>query len=129
VTRTETSGMPAPFARSTLPGRIVFGDGVIANVPAELDALGAARAMLIVANADGVLAQHGARVLGKRLQLTWGEVRQHVPRELATRATAAAVAVGIDVLVTIGGGSTIGLGKAIAVDTGLPLLTGGHPRG
>jgi maleylacetate reductase len=123
VTRTETSWMPAPFARTTLPGRIVFGNGALANVPAELDALGAQRAMLIVADYDGVLAEQGSRVLGTRLRLAWGEVRQHVPRELAVRASAAAVADGIDVLVTIGGGSTIGLGKAIAVDTGLPLLT------
>jgi maleylacetate reductase len=123
VTPAATDWMPAPFARSTLPGRIVFGAGATAEVANEVDALGATRAMLIVADYDGVLGQHGERVLGTRLQLAWGEVSQHVPRELAALATAAAVADRIDVLVTIGGGSTIGLGKAIAVDTGLPLLT------
>jgi maleylacetate reductase len=55
------------------------------------------------------------------VQLHWNEIRQHVPRELADRAGAAAAAAGADVLVTIGGGSTTGLGKAVAVATGLPL--------
>ena len=45
-----------------------------------------------------------------------------MPRELARRATSAARAAGAEVLVAIGGGSTTGLGKAIAVETGLPLV-------
>lgn len=114
--------MPAPFARTGLPGRVVFGDGALAQLAGELDERDLRRAMLIVADRDGQLADRGAAVLGDRVRLRWDEVRQHVPRELADRASAEARATGADVLVTIGGGSTTGLGKAVAVATGLPLV-------
>jgi maleylacetate reductase len=113
--------MPAPFARTSLPGRVVFGDGALAHLAGELDQRGLRRAMLMVTDRDGQLADRGAAVLGDRVRLRWDEVRQHVPRELADRASAGARAAGADVLVTIGGGSTTGLGKAVAVATGLPL--------
>ena len=113
--------MPAAFARTTLPGRIVFGDGAVGQLADELDQQDLRRAMLIVAEYDSSLAAHGRQALGERLKLRWAEVRQHVPRELAARATTAATAAGVDVVVAIGGGSTTGLGKAIAVATGLPL--------
>jgi maleylacetate reductase len=113
--------MPAAFARTSLPGRIVFGDGAVGQLADELDQRDLRRAMLIAAEYDSSLAAHGRQALGERLQLHWAEVRPHVPRELAARATTAATAAGADVVVAIGGGSTTGLGKAIAVATGLPL--------
>jgi maleylacetate reductase len=114
--------MPAPFARTSLPGRVVFGDGALGQLAAELDQRGLRRAMLMVAGRDGQLADRGTAALGDRVQLPWDEIRQHVPRELADRASAAAATAGADVLVTIGGGSTTGLGKAVAVAAGLPLV-------
>lgn len=113
--------MPAAFARTCLPGRIVFGDGAVRQLADELDQRDLRRAMLIAADYDPSLAAHGHEALGERVKLRWAEVRQHVPRELAARATNAATAAGVDVVVAIGGGSTTGLGKAIAVSTGLPL--------
>jgi maleylacetate reductase len=113
--------MPAPFTRTSLPLRIVFGDGAVRRLADELDQHDWRRAMLITASQDPQLGEDGHKALGERVKLHWDEVRQHVPRELARRATSAARAVGADVLVTIGGGSTTGLGKAIAVATGLPV--------
>jgi maleylacetate reductase len=113
--------MPPAFARTSLPGRIVFGDGALRRLADELDQRDLRGAMLIVADHDARLAAHGRDALGKRVRLSWGEVRPHVPRELAERATVAATGAGADVLVAIGGGSTTGLGKAVAVSTGLPL--------
>jgi maleylacetate reductase len=120
-TASHDVSMPAPFTRTSLPGRIVFGAGALARLADELDQRGLGRAMLIVSARDGRLADEGTAVLGDRARLRWDEVRQHVPRELADRAGAAAGSAAADVLVTIGGGSTTGLGKAIAVATGLPL--------
>jgi maleylacetate reductase len=113
--------MPPAFARTALPGRIVFGDGALGRLGDELDQRDLRGAMLIAVDYDARLAQRGRAAVGERVRLSWGEVRQHVPRELADRATAAAVDAGVDVLVAIGGGSTTGLGKAVAVSTGLPL--------
>ena len=116
-----TVPMPAAFARTSLPGRIIFGDGAVGRLAGELDQRALRRAMLIVASHDAQLAERARNALGERVHLQWGEVRQHVPRELAQRATSAATVAGIDVLVAIGGGSTTGLGKAVSVATGLPL--------
>jgi maleylacetate reductase len=114
--------MPPPFARTSLPGRIVFGDGAVARLADELDQADLRQAMLITASRDAQLGEQGRKALSERVRLHWDEVRQHVPRELAQRATAAAEAAGADVLVAVGGGSTTGLGKAVAVATGLPLV-------
>ena len=52
----------------------------------------------------------------------FGEVAQHVPAELAERALTKAQSTGADVIVTVGGGSAVGLGKAVAVHAELPLV-------
>ena len=116
-----TVRMPPAFARTSLPGRIIFGDGALGRLAGELDQRDLRNAMFIAADHDAGLVERGRDALGDRVRLSWPEVRQHVPRELAERATAAATVAGADVLVAIGGGSTTGLGKAVAVSTGLPL--------
>jgi maleylacetate reductase len=52
----------------------------------------------------------------------FGEVRRHVPVELAERARARFAELGADGLVALGGGSAIGLAKAIALTTGAPIV-------
>lgn len=119
---TEAKGMAIPtFSRSALGGRIVFGAGALARLRDELELLAMRRVMLIVAARDEGLAKAATDVLGDVVVLHWDEVRQHVPSELARRAGQAAAAAGVDALVTVGGGSTTGLGKAIAVSAGHPL--------
>ncbi|MEU7766665.1 maleylacetate reductase [Nocardia sp. NPDC049190] len=113
---------PAPFARTTLPGRIVFGNGTLNQLAPELDRERRRRAMLIVSARQRELADRGRSALGHLMTLEWNEVRQHVPRDLAERATAAATTADVDAIVALGGGSTVGLGKAVAVNTGLPLV-------
>ncbi len=103
--------MPAPFARTSLPGRIVFGDGALTRLADELDQHDWRQVMLITASRDARLGEHGRKALGDRVRLHWDEVRQHVPRELAQRAAGAAGTARADVLVAIGGGSTTGPGK------------------
>lgn len=56
------------------------------------------------------------------MSVRWTEVAQHVPVELAYRARRAAQEGQADLLVAIGGGSAIGLGKAIALTSHLPLI-------
>ena len=50
------------------------------------------------------------------------EVRQHVPRPLAEEACHEAIATEADGLVAVGGGSSIGLAKAVAVQLGLSIV-------
>ena len=108
-------GCQPAFARTSLPGRIVFGDGALDRLADELDQRDLRERMLIAADYDASWRERGRNALGERVRLSWDEVRQHVPRELAERATGGRGRAGIDVLVAIGGGSTTGLGKAVAV--------------
>ena len=63
-----------------------------------------------------------AEQLGSRLGTRWEEVVQHVPVELAERARAAASDAGVDVVVSLGGGSSTGLAKALALSHDLPIV-------
>jgi alcohol dehydrogenase class IV len=60
--------------------------------------------------------------LGERYGGSFGDVRQHVPEELAAKARTAARATGIDGVVAVGGGSAVGLAKAVAVDLDVPVV-------
>jgi maleylacetate reductase len=119
----ETTNFPTGFARDTLPGRIVFGVGSFSSLDLELDLLGKRRAMVIASDRHLAAVDAAGRLPAERIALVWNEIRQHVPVALAQRATDAAVKGEVDVLVTIGGGSSTGLGKAVAVRAGLPLLS------
>jgi maleylacetate reductase len=46
----------------------------------------------------------------------------HVPKPIAERASAEARDAGVDLLIALGGGSSTGMAKAIALETGLPIL-------
>lgn len=111
-----------PFTYVQRPGRVVFGAGSRATVPAELDALRSERVMLIASGSATVAADELAAALGGRVVLRWSEVVQHVPLELAERAREAALAAWVDTVVCIGGGSAIGLAKAVALTSRVPVV-------
>lgn len=94
--------------------------GAAAALADEVDRLGARRTMVIAGPAEASLA--AAVTAGLPVALRHDEVVMHVPVEVADRARAAADAARVDALVTVGGGSTTGLGKAVALTSGLPLL-------
>lgn len=109
------------FVHQTLPQRVVFASGEApAAVAAEINALGASRAMLIASPRQAAEAEAiAARI---PVAVRHDEVVMHVPVEVAARAREAAVDSGADVLITIGGGSATGLGKAVAMTAGLPII-------
>ncbi|MEV0688148.1 maleylacetate reductase [Nocardia sp. NPDC050378] len=109
------------FAHETLPQRVVFASGeAAAAVAGEVQALGATRVMLIAAPAETDLADRISAELP--VAVRHDEVVMHVPVEVAERARTAAAAGAVDALVCVGGGSTTGLAKAVAMTTGLPIV-------
>lgn len=116
---TETSSR---VAYEALPSRVVFGAGCRAEVPAEVERLGVRRALLIDGLVDGAVASRLAEDLGASHAHTLDAVRQHVPAELAADARRAAADVDADGLVAMGGGSAIGLAKAVALELRLPIV-------
>lgn len=111
-----------PFQHESLPGRVIFGAGSVDQVAAETESMGLQRLMVIATRSARVGGDLVADGLGARLALPFHDVRQHVPDELAATARAAAAETGVDGIVAVGGGSTIGLAKAVGVTTGVPIL-------
>jgi len=105
-----------------LPSRVVFGAGAVAQVAAEVDRFGASRVVLIDGLFNDALRARIEADLAGRHAGTITEVAQHVPAEVAARALAQSRAVNADGLVALGGGSATGLAKAIALETGVPIL-------
>jgi maleylacetate reductase len=113
-----------PFVHEALPGRVVFGVGSVGQLADEVAALGLERVLLVVDEASKVVGDRVADDLGERFAGRLDEVRQHVPEELATAARRTAVEAQADGVVTVGGGSATGLGKAIAVDPAAQAASG-----
>jgi len=104
------------------PARVVFGAGALRHLAAELDRLGVRKALVLSTPEQRACAEQVATQLGERAAGVFDRAVMHVPIETAREARAQAVRVGADCAVAIGGGSTVGLGKAIALDSGLPII-------
>jgi maleylacetate reductase len=111
-----------PFVYSGLPMRVVFGAGSVAELAKEVDRLGAKRALLLATPGRTAMVKNAADPLGIRVAGIFDRVVMHTPLELAEEARRLAASVQADCCVVVGGGSTIGFGKAIALTSALPLL-------
>jgi maleylacetate reductase len=100
----------------------VFGAGALARLPDEVEALGLTRVLVLCSPEQEDTGRAVAAALGDRAAGVLPEARMHVPIEVATRARDRAAQLGADGCVAVGGGSAIGLGKAIALEHGLPVV-------
>jgi maleylacetate reductase len=111
------------FEYTALPVRVIFGFGTLPRIADEVAALGCKRAFVLSDPHHATAA--AARLmdaLGKLgVQLSTDAV-MHTPADVTERVRAKLVTTNADCLVTLGGGSTIGLGKALALRTDLPQI-------
>jgi len=110
------------FTHNALPGRVVFGAGSLAKLSEEIERLGARRALVLCTPQQREQAQDVAARLGTRYAGIFDQAVMHVPIETARAARAEARRLDADCAVAVGGGSTTGLGKAIALESSLPIL-------
>ena len=107
-----------PFVFPGLRSRVIFGFGTIAQTFAEIEKLGRARALVLSTPNQKTDAEVLAQRLGALCVGVFADAAMHTPSRSPSwplqfherRA---------DCVVALGGGSTTGLGKAIAVRTGL----------
>ena len=102
--------------------RVVFGVGAVSSVPDEVRRLDARAVFLIVDVSARSTGDAIATALGDLVADRVSEVVMHVPTDVAHDAVRRARSHGIDLLVSVGGGSATGLAKAVALETGLPIL-------
>jgi alcohol dehydrogenase class IV len=110
------------FVHNQLPGRVVFGAGSIRELPREIERLGSKRALVLATPEQAAQAEDVAKRLGEKCAGVFARAVMHVPIEVARAARDEAARLGADCAVAIGGGSTTGLGKAIALESPLPIL-------
>jgi len=106
--------MVAAFTCTLNPARIVFGRGSLSQLPAEISRLGCKRALVLSTPFQKADAEALARQLGELAVGVFANATMHTPVSVTEQALAAFEAAGADCVVSFGGGSTIGLGKAIA---------------
>lgn len=111
-----------PFVHVTEPARVVFGAGQVAALGDEIERLGCSRTLVVCTPGRAEMAAELTASLGARRVAVCAEARMHVPVETAEAGRAVARAHNADSVVTIGGGSAIGLGKAIALECDIPLV-------
>jgi maleylacetate reductase len=114
--------MTRSFSYTALPMRVVFGAGSLAGLPAEIESLGFGRVLVLCGPRQEAIGKQVFASLGDRAVGVLPEARMHVPAEVAARAVEVASSLGADSCVAVGGGSSIGLGKAIAKELGLPVV-------
>ncbi|TCC53319.1 maleylacetate reductase [Kribbella capetownensis] len=114
--------MTTNFVHTFFPGRVVFGAGSLDQVAAEVELLGVRRVLVVATNSARDAADVVEVELKDRFAGRIDGVTQHVPTEVAENARAKAREIDADGLIAIGGGSAIGLAKAVALTRDLPIV-------
>ncbi len=102
-----------PSSRDSFP-HVLFGS--LDRLPAELDALGMSRVLLITTPGRAAGLDRLRGLLGDRLAGVCDRAAMHVPIDRVREALDAFDRASPDGLLCIGGGSAIGLGKAVALE-------------
>ena len=110
------------FIYTSQASRVIFGAGSLAQLEREVDTLGAQRALVLCTPEQQPLAEAVTQQLGRRAVGVYAQAVMHVPVETAHAALREAERVQADCTVAVGGGSTTGLAKAIALQSGRPIV-------
>lgn len=111
-----------PFVfKGSIP-RIVFGLGTMSQVAEELQNLGRHKALILSTPFQEKDAQRLATQLGPLCAGVFSGAVMHTPVDVTNAALGVFTETGADCIISFGGGSTIGLGKAIAYRNDTPQL-------
>ncbi|QUS38656.1 maleylacetate reductase [Tardiphaga alba] len=102
--------------------RVLFGAGRLADLSAELDRLGVGRALILTTPHQKIQGDDIASMIGGRAAGVYSGATMHTPVHVTEQAMQQVALLRADGVVAVGGGSTIGLGKAIAFRTDLPQV-------
>jgi len=110
------------FTYDVSPARVLFGAGRLADVGTELERLGAKCALIITTPEQQAQGHALARQIGSLAGAVFDGATMHTPTEVTAAALAIVQARRCDALVAVGGGSAIGLSKALTLRARLPQI-------
>jgi maleylacetate reductase len=114
--------MTSPFVYQSAPSRILFGAGTVTQLADEVQKLRCKRVLVLSTPFQKGDAAQLESKLGALAAGVFSDATMHTPVDVTDRALAAFEAAGADGIVSIGGGSTIGLGKAMSWRNKAPHL-------
>jgi alcohol dehydrogenase class IV len=111
-----------PFIYISSALRVVFGEGTAGRLGKEAALLAIRRALVLTTPGHERLGREMAECLGDRFAGQFAGAVMHTPVGVTEEALRRATGLKADGVIAVGGGSTIGLGKAISLRTGLPQI-------
>ncbi|HEV7323840.1 MAG TPA: maleylacetate reductase [Bosea sp. (in: a-proteobacteria)] len=114
--------MDGSFTYNSLPVRVVFGRGTLSTVGEEAERLGAKRALVLTTPQQEAEGRRLGAQLGNLFAGVHAHATMHTPTDVTEAAMAELERAGADLVVSLGGGSSIGLGKALALRSGVNQL-------
>jgi maleylacetate reductase len=112
----------AGFTVAPFPTRVLFGAGALDRLSDLVDSLGAQRVLVLGSAGRAELVERIGGQLGKRIVGVESRAAMHVPASLAEAVRADVAKLGADLVLAVGGGSSIGMAKAIALGGGPPSM-------
>ncbi|MGO2511902.1 maleylacetate reductase [Marinomonas polaris] len=111
-----------PFVYNALPSRVIFGSNTLYQIKDELRLLGKNRGLVLSTAGQHKAASQVSNLLGEFSVGCFNGAVMHTPITVTNDALKIVMETKADCIIAIGGGSTIGLAKAIALNTNLPQI-------
>lgn len=111
-----------PFVYNALPARVIFGSGTLSQVGREIQTLRCGKALVLTGPSQFTKGEVLKKDLGDLCVGLYSNATMHAPSKITDEAVELAQNLGADCVVAIGGGSAVGLAKAIALRTDLPQI-------
>jgi maleylacetate reductase len=110
------------FEWTGIPSKVIFGAGKIETLPDILTNMNLHRCIILTTPNQRHLGDRIAALIGKKAAATFDNATMHTPLHITEHAMKVAQEAHVDSTVSIGGGSTTGLGKALAIRLGIPQI-------
>jgi maleylacetate reductase len=104
------------------PTNVLLGDGAAELIHPQAERLGLSRVLVLATSRRTQAAEEVSRTLAERSAGVLATAVEHVPMEIVEHGRSEARRLGADGLAPVGGGSTIGLAKAISLELALPIV-------
>lgn len=122
MNRSSANPTPLEFRYRAAPADVIFRAGALDELPSVVSERQLTRVLVVTTNAQRFLVDNIARRIPNAIGGAFTDAAMHTPVEVTEKALESVRDLGIDGIIAIGGGSAIGLSKALSWRTGLPQI-------